>query len=1331
MKEYSIGLDIGSSSVGFVAVDDQYRVVRAKGKNVIGTRLFDEGKTAADRRGLRTTRRRLSRRKWRLRLLRGIFEPHINEIDESFFMRLKESNISPKDSNKHFPGDILFNDRSDREFYENYPTIYHLRQALKTEKRQFDIREIYLAMHHIVKYRGHFLEGGTVTDFEVGELDLAGKFSRLNELFESINLEVPFVLRLDNLEDVKAVLIDSQRSAQDRQRTLTPDIYVPSTDKITEKRFKGIATELLKAIVGNKAKFDVLAGLELDKEEAKLWALTFDSETFDEDIEQLEGDMTEATQDLIEILKSLRSLIRLAVNMPEGVSLSEMMIQRYEDHADHLKLLRDIIHNTDAEKAAGLQAAYDGYIDGVKGKKTPVDDFYKAIKKNLDDSEAAHQILALIDKNEFMPKQRSKSNGWIPHQIQQKELDRIIENQKQYYPWLADVNPNESRRKVAPYKIDELVTFRVPYYVGPLVTSEEQKKYGSKFAWMVRKEEKGEITPWNFDQKVDRAASATEFINRMTTMDTYLLNEDVLPAHSLIYQKYEVLNELNKVKINGDAITPELKQKIYHDLFEKQTTVSIKNLQTYLVSESEASEVPEIKGLADEKKFLSGLTTYHDLMKIFDRNVVNDPERAEDFEKIIRWSTVFEDKHIYREKLDSLSWLTTDQKDRLAVKRYRGWGRLSEKLLIGLRDEGHRSIMDYLWETTSNFMQIQAQNDFSEKIAAENKEFLDNTQSVQGIINELYTSPQNKKAIRQTLLVVEDIKKAFHGEAPKRIFVEFARENESTPQRSIQRQRQVENAYEKVTQNLLVDDKIRAELKDSINEKRLFHDRLFLYFMQGGIDMYSGKKINIDNLSAYDIDHILPQSFTVDNSLDNRVLTNQKDNREKGNSLPSELYRGSMKETWEMMRNQGLLSKGKFHRLMMTPNSMTAYDQQGFINRQLVETRQVIKLAVEILASEFDQADEKVEIVSVKAGLTHQMRQDFSLIKNRDVNDYHHAFDAYLTAFVGTYLLKRYPKLRPYFVYGEFKKFSQKQANLTNFNFLWALKHKDQVAVEDTGEKIWNKPQDLAYIRHLFAFKKILISREVSERHGALFDQTLYKASDDKASGQGSKKLIPAKDNRPTELYGGYSGQTSAFMAIVKVTKGKKTKYLVVGVPTAAISQLQGMDVKSSQYTEKIYNILSPKLLSKNDDFEVIVPKVRYRQLILDNNQLFTLGSDTYKYNARQLVLSNEVLAVINRDKSFIDKKLSEEAENQALNDAFDEIVVAMDKHFDLYDKNGFREKVKAGKQRFEELPVSLFSEDKENEGITKRTVLKRILQGLHANATTSDLKVLDGKFYN
>lgn len=66
-----------------------------------------------------------------------------------------------------------------------------------------------------------------------------------------------------------------------------------------------------------------------------------------------------------------------------------------------------------------------------------------------------------------MPKQRTKDNGAIPHQLHQQELDRIIENQQQYYPWLAELNPNSKRQTVAKYKLDELVAFRVPYYVGP------------------------------------------------------------------------------------------------------------------------------------------------------------------------------------------------------------------------------------------------------------------------------------------------------------------------------------------------------------------------------------------------------------------------------------------------------------------------------------------------------------------------------------------------------------------------------------------------------------------------------------------------------------------------------------------------------------------------------------------------------------------------------------------------------------------------------------------------------------------------------------------------
>ncbi|WP_416353197.1 hypothetical protein ACNAN0_10155 [Agrilactobacillus fermenti] len=54
-RPYTLGLDIGTSSVGFAAIDAQYVPMRAKGKTVIGVRLFREGDTAAERRQFRTT----------------------------------------------------------------------------------------------------------------------------------------------------------------------------------------------------------------------------------------------------------------------------------------------------------------------------------------------------------------------------------------------------------------------------------------------------------------------------------------------------------------------------------------------------------------------------------------------------------------------------------------------------------------------------------------------------------------------------------------------------------------------------------------------------------------------------------------------------------------------------------------------------------------------------------------------------------------------------------------------------------------------------------------------------------------------------------------------------------------------------------------------------------------------------------------------------------------------------------------------------------------------------------------------------------------------------
>ena len=169
-EPYNIGLDIGTSSIGWSIMNDNFDLMRVKGKKGIGVRLYNEGQSAAERRMHRTARRRYGRRKWRLRLLEDFFDEHMAEVDDTFFARLKDSNISPKDDKKYrksllFPKSKGVTYQDDGEFYKKYPTMYHLRYALMTEHRKFDLREIYLAFHHMVKYRGNFLYDTNVDPF--------------------------------------------------------------------------------------------------------------------------------------------------------------------------------------------------------------------------------------------------------------------------------------------------------------------------------------------------------------------------------------------------------------------------------------------------------------------------------------------------------------------------------------------------------------------------------------------------------------------------------------------------------------------------------------------------------------------------------------------------------------------------------------------------------------------------------------------------------------------------------------------------------------------------------------------------------------------------------------------------------------------------------------------------------------------------------------------------------------------------------------------------------------------------------------------------------------
>jgi CRISPR-associated endonuclease Csn1 len=913
------------------------------------------------------------------------------------------------------------------------------------------------------------------------------------------------------------------------------------------------------------------------------------------------------------------------------------------------------------------------------------------------------KIVNEIELDQFMPKQRTSQNGVIPHQLHQKELDEIIENQKQYYPFLAEPNPNEKRKPHAQFKLDELIAFKIPYYVGPLITKEEQQaQSGAKFAWMKRKQD-GVITPWNFDEKVDRMASANEFIRRMTTKDTYLLGEDVLPDESLIYQKFKVLNELNNVKVNDKKLTVSDKQDIFNDLFKKQKTVSVSKLQKYFVTEKHYLTEPTIKGLSDTKKFSNSLSTYIDFEKIFGNEILADQNKQNDLEKIIEWSTIFEDRKIFEDKLHEIEWLT--EKQIKAVRRYRGWGRLSKKLLVDLRNNEGKSILDELWRTNDNFMQIQAREEFAKSIVEANQKLMNlggaasvqNT--VESTLEDAYTSPQNKKAIRQVIKVVEDIVKAV-GYAPEKITIEFTRGADKNPRRTQNRQKQIMEVY-KTAAKEIVDATLKGQLE---NEEKLT-DKLYLYFIQLGKDIYSGETINIDQLNNYDIDHILPQAFIKDDSLDNRVLTSRDLNNGKSDSVPVKQFGANMKSFWMRLQAHGLISKRKLNNLMTDPDSIGKYTMQGFVRRQLVETSQVIKLTANILGAIYG---ENTDIVEIPAKLTHQMREKFNLYKVREVNDYHHAFDAYLTTFVGNYLFKRYPKLRPYFVYGDFKMTDNALKGMRRFNFLHDLKDDEVLVDNETGEVLWEGQKSIEELKKIYGYKFMLTTHEAYTQHGPMFKQTVY-------SSDTPGKLIKIKNNKPTEIYGGYTSNTDAYMAIVRIKARKGDTYKVVGVPRKegdALSRIKLLD--ESKYHENLKNILAINLNKSLNKFDVVLDKVKYRQVIYDGTDHLMLGSSKYKYSTKQLVLSDQSMKILSSTGEFSDEELIK---------VFDEIMYIVNKNFSLYDTRVFRDKLNNARENFIKLPNKTLFEKGKLKQHSKLEILKQILIGLHANAGRGDLK--------
>ena len=250
-----------------------------------------------------------------------------------------------------------------------------------------------------------------------------------------------------------------------------------------------------------------------------------------------------------------------------------------------------------------------------------------------------------------------------------------------------------------------------------------------------------------------------------------------------------------------------------------------------------------------------------------------------------------------------------------------------------------------------------------------------------------------------------------------------------------------------------------------------------------------------------------------------------------------------------------------------------------------------------------------------------------------------------------------------------------------------------------------------AYIQKINDYKYMLVSKEVTTKNGAFYDQTKYNAK--------TVNLIPIKKDKPTNIYGGYKGKISGYMMLVKIQKKKGVIYKFVGVPRLWTDELDRLNDTDEKKT-LLKKIAKASLSKAEQNFEVILDKVYYGQLIIDGGQKYTLGSSEYKYNAMQLHLSERALKILAKEKDKEAKVTDKE-----LVDVYEEILSVVNKYFELYDINKFRQRLNEGLEMFKKLPIHNVYEGNKLKQVGKFEVLNRILIGLHANAMITDLKVL------
>ena len=351
--------------------------------------------------------------------------------------------------------------------------------------------------------------------------------------------------------------------------------------------------------------------------------------------------------------------------------------------------------------------------------------------------------------------------------------------------------------------------------------------------------------------------------------------------------------------------------------------------------------------------------------------------------------------------------------------------------------------------------------------------------------------------------------------------------------------------------------------------------------------------------------------------MDNLMLIKKEINGKKADRLPLEyieaetvtnkagkrIISSDFKRRCYELNEMKLISDKKLKRLLLA----TTDEAMGFINRNLVDTRYIIRELMAILRAYNQVNNYDTHIVSLRSSFTTVYRNAFNMKKNRNIGDQHHAHDASIVAIADMVLSTYYPNYdergnNKY--YQEFLKRmketqepdSDKSENQKLYNFIRYAYNK----------RFGNFPNDNdSLVSQVKATVPLYSLKAEKNYKGAFFDATIYPQKDKKKNIAREKGVLGLLGvNNDKRIFSSINCVAVDFYKYAK--KNGRKAYVGIQIPKLIVNN--NGEINKEQYVKLIKDYYKvPELLDENGN----VKEYYFRMRVFKNDLFYETESNT------------------------------------------------------------------------------------------------------------------------